>query len=175
MNYEDTIDTRLATSPAAPGAPAAIRAPAAPRVSAGDATQQAFLAVQRLAGDLLQGVTELLKEAGLSGAQYNVLRILRGSLQSGLSCGQIAERLITRDPDITRLLDRMEKRGLVTRVRETADRRVVMTRITDAGLELLAALDEPMTALHRQQLGHLGEDRLRQMVQLLSEAGRRPA
>jgi DNA-binding MarR family transcriptional regulator len=136
---------------------------------------EAFLAVQRLAGDLLQGVTELLKGSGLSGAQYNVLRILRGAGDSGLSCGQIAERLITRDPDITRLLDRLEKRGLVARVRDTADRRVVTTRITEEGLEVLAALDEPVAALHRRQLGHLGKDRLRQLLELLADAAARPA
>lgn len=130
----------------------------------------AFLALQRLASDLSQDVVELLKGAGLSGAQYNVLRILRGAGEAGLACGEIAERLITKDPDMTRLLDRLKKRGLVVRARETADRRVVTTRITAPGLELLAGLDEPVAALHRDQLGHLGQTKLAQLVRLLEQA-----
>ena len=108
-----------------------------------------------------------LKKEDLSPTQYNVLRILRGS-PDGLSCGEIGARMITRDPDITRLLDRMEKRGLISRCRETTDRRTVMARITPAGLELVGRLDEPIQAVHREQLGHLGEGRLRKLSELLS-------
>jgi DNA-binding MarR family transcriptional regulator len=75
--------------------------------------------------------------------------------------------MITRDPDITRLLDRLEKRGLISRCRETKDRRMVMARITPEGLKLLARLDEPVQAAHRKQLGHLGRERLRALTELL--------
>lgn len=129
--------------------------------------QAAFIALQRLASDLTQGITEVLKAAGLSGPQYNVLRILRGAGPEGLSCSEIAARLITRDPDITRLLDRLETRDLVARFRESEDRRVVTTRITAAGQELLASLDEPVDAVHQRQLGHLGQDRLGTLLELL--------
>jgi DNA-binding MarR family transcriptional regulator len=126
--------------------------------------------LQRTADALLRGVEELLKPAGLTPSQYNVLRILRGAGPEGLACGEIAGRMLTRDPDMTRLLDRMDKRGLVTRSRNSRDRRVVVTRITAAGLRLLASLDEPVVNLHKQQLQHLGRERLRQLSSLLEEA-----
>ncbi len=132
--------------------------------------QVTYVALQRLAADLHQGVAEVLKAAGLSGPQYNALRILRGASPEGLSCGDIAARLIARDPDITRLLDRLEKRGLVTRFRETGDRRVVKTRITEAGQQLLASLDAPVDAEHRRQLGHLGREKLGALLELLKSA-----
>ncbi|MFZ0815857.1 MAG: MarR family transcriptional regulator, partial [Candidatus Sulfotelmatobacter sp.] len=110
-----------------------------------------------------------LKTEGLSANQYNVLRILRGST-AGLPCGEIARRMITRDPDITRLLDRLEKRGLISRWREAADRRLVMARITREGLKLLDRLDEPVEAAHRRQLGHMGRKRLETLIELLSAA-----
>jgi DNA-binding MarR family transcriptional regulator len=121
--------------------------------------------------DLLSRLpAQVLKTEDLSHTQYNVLRILRGAPE-GLPCGEIGNRMITRDPDITRLLDRMEKRGLISRCRETKDRRMVMTRITPEGLKVLARLDEPMQEAHRRQLGHLGPERLRQLARLL-EASR---
>src|SRR5262249_52733221 len=97
----------------------------------------------------------------------NVLRILRGAPE-GLACGEIASRMITRDPDVTRLLDRLEKRGLISRWRETKDRRTVMARITPEGLALLSRLDEPVQAAHRKQLGHRGKAPLRTLANLLS-------
>jgi len=115
---------------------------------------------------LSRGPLQVLKTEDLSGTQYNVLRILRGAPE-GLACGEIAGRMITRDPDVTRLLDRLEKRGLISRCRETKDRRTVMTRITSAGVKLLANLDEPVQAAHRRQLGHLGPKRLRALAELL--------
>ena len=111
----------------------------------------------------------LLKREDLSSNQYNVLRILRGS-PDGLPCGEIGNRMITRDPDITRLLDRLEKRGLISRCRETKDRRMVMARIMPDGLKLLARMDEPVRDAHRAQLGHLGKERLQTMMQLLQSA-----
>ena len=131
---------------------------------------EAYLNVQRTADHLLRGVEELLKPAGLTPSQYNVLRILRGAGPDGLACGEIAGRMLTRDPDMTRLLDRLDKRGLVTRTRSASDRRVVLTRITSAGLKLLASLDEPVPDLHKKQLQHLGRERLKQLSALLEEA-----
>ena len=104
----------------------------------------------------------------LSSTQYNVsCASYGGPEKSGLSCCEIGERLITRDPDITRLLDRLETRALLGRTREMQDRRVVTTRITAEGLRLLAELDEPVQDLHRRQLGHMPEKQLLQLLDLL--------
>ncbi len=128
-----------------------------------------FLDLLRTTDMLARGLVALLKTEDVSANQYNVLRILRGSPE-GLPCGEIASRMITRDPDITRLLDRLEKRNLVSRCRETKDRRMVMTRITPDGLKLLSRLDEPIEEAHRKQLGHLGRERLRALSELLHSA-----
>jgi DNA-binding MarR family transcriptional regulator len=143
---------------------------------------EAFLALLRSADSLLRQAEELLKGAGLSHTQYNVLRILRGAERAashggaargqkddGLPCGEIAARMITRDPDITRLLDRLEARGLVARSRQKADRRVVQARITPAGIKLLHELDAPVDALHKQQLRGMQAGHLKTLLQLLDE------
>jgi DNA-binding MarR family transcriptional regulator len=135
----------------------------------GSAEESAFLELMRTTDMLSRGFAPLLKAEELSSTQYNVLRILRGAPE-GLPCGEIGSRMITRDPDITRLLDRLEKRGLVSRCRETKDRRMVLTRITDKGLELLARLDEPVQEVHRVQMGHLGRERLQELVELVRAA-----
>ena len=114
--------------------------------------EAAFLELLRTTDMLSRSLVKVLKTEDVSGTQYNVLRILRGSPE-GLPCGEIASRMITRDPDITRLLDRLEKRGLISRCRETKDRRMVMTRITPERLKLLARLDEPVQTAHCKQLG----------------------
>lgn len=129
-----------------------------------------YLAIQHLASDLGYQSAELLKEAELSPAQFNVLRILRGAGEDGLTCGEIGERLITRDSDVTRLLDRLEKQGWVSRERSRQDRRVVLARLTERGLAILAALDQPLAQLHRDQLGHLGPAKLTQLLALLRES-----
>jgi DNA-binding MarR family transcriptional regulator len=131
---------------------------------------EAFVSLQRTADALMQGVAAALKPAGLSPAQYNVLRILRGAGPDGLACREIGERMITKDPDITRLLDRLEERGLVARSRDRADRRVITTRITDKGQRILEDLDKAIEELHVKQLGHLGEQRLRSLLDLLEAA-----
>ncbi len=112
---------------------------------------------------------QVLKAEELSSNQYNVLRILRGAPE-GLPCGEIGNRMITRDPGIGSHVDRLEKRGLISRSRETKDRRMVMTRITAEGLKLLARLDEPVQETHREQLGHLGRERLRALTELLRDS-----
>jgi len=118
---------------------------------------------------LSRGLVPVLKAEELSATQYNVLRILRGAPE-GLTCGEIAGRMITRDPDITRLLDRLEKRGLISRSRQANDRRIIMARITPGGLRLLARLDEPVQQAHQRQLGHLGRRRLGALSRLLRAA-----
>jgi DNA-binding MarR family transcriptional regulator len=115
---------------------------------------------------LSRRLVQVLKAEDLSPTQYNVLRILRGA-PDGLACGEIGHRMITRDPDITRLLDRLEKRALITRWRETKDRRLVLARITPEGLKILDRLDEPVQDTHREQLGHLGRERLKTLAELL--------
>lgn len=122
-----------------------------------DQDQDLFVTIQRAADHLMQEPQALLKEHGLSAQQYNVLRILRGA-DGSLNCTEIAGRMINRDPDITRLLDRMEARGWIERTRDSGDRRVVLASITAAGLELLATLDEPILICHQRQFAGLDSD-----------------
>jgi DNA-binding MarR family transcriptional regulator len=128
-----------------------------------------FVALLKTADNVGQEAEQLLKAAGLTGAQYNVLRILRGSEPGGLPCRGISERMISRDPDITRLLDRMEKRGLITRARQTDDRRVVKTCITAQGLSLLKTLDQPVHDLHKRQFRHMPAAQLKTLAELLEK------
>ena len=132
--------------------------------------EEVYLNLLRTADALFRRQEELLKRVELSPAQYNVLRILRGAEPEGLACKEIAERMLTRDPDITRLLDRLEKRGLVRRSRDRRDRRVIVVRISKPGLRLLADLDQPVSELSRGDLKHLGNGQLRQLIRLLQTA-----
>lgn len=136
----------------------------------GNPEETAFLDLLRTCDLLSRGPAQFLKSEDLSPTQYNVLRILRGAPPTGLPCGEIGSRMITRDPDITRLLDRLEKRELISRCRETKDRRMVVARITPQGLKVLARLDEPVQEMHRKQLGHLGAERLKELRDLLLAA-----
>jgi DNA-binding MarR family transcriptional regulator len=133
-----------------------------------------FVQIVRTADRLSREPTQLLREHDLSPAPYNVLRILRGA-PDGLLCGEIATRMITREPDITRLVDRLEGRGLVHRCREDQDRRRVLVRITPAGLDLLSRLDPPIQELHRRQLGHLTRKELKALGDLLAKTLHNPA
>ena len=137
--------------------------------------QDAFMSIQKNADWLMREFEEVLKDENLSPAQYNVLRILRTAGPGGMACHEIGERMITRDPDMTRLLDRLEERELLTRSREKHDRRVIRTRISQTGLKLLRDLDDPVRTLHRRQLGHLSEKRLRLLVRLLESVREQPA
>jgi len=125
------------------------------------------MSIQRNADWLMRDFEKVLEEHDLSPAQYNVLRILRTAGPGGMACHEIGERMITRDPDMTRLLDKLEDRDLLGRSRERSDRRVIRTRIAPGGLKLLKELDDPIRNLHRRQLGHLSEKRLRLLVRLL--------
>jgi DNA-binding MarR family transcriptional regulator len=129
--------------------------------------QEAYLSVLRTADALQAQVESRLKEFGLTGTQYNALRILRGAGPEGLPCREIGERMITRDPDITRLLNRLEDRGFVERSRARHDRRVIYGKITAAGLKLLREMDAPIEQHGREILRHVGQGRLRQLIELL--------
>jgi MarR family transcriptional regulator, organic hydroperoxide resistance regulator len=129
-----------------------------------------FIALQKLADSLAQETEQLLKAHSLTGAQYNVLRILRGAEPDGLACSNISDRMISHDPDMTRLLDRMEKRALITRQRQKDDRRVVKTRITPPGLDLLKGLDQPIRELHKRQFRHIAPAQLKVFADLLDQA-----
>jgi DNA-binding MarR family transcriptional regulator len=131
------------------------------------AEQEAFLNLQRTADVLMSRMAKVLAAQGVSPTQYNVLRILRGAGEAGLPCGAVAERMITRDPDITRLMDRLEKLGLISRARDARDRRVVLARITEKAGKVLDALDDPVDRELKRQLGHLGAQRLRQLIELM--------
>lgn len=111
----------------------------------------------------------LRKAADISPSQYNILRILRGAGPEGRTMGDISERMINRDPDVTRLADRLVKRGLAHRMRDTSDRRVVKLFITEPGLELLARLDPDVDRYLDDALGGLGESKQRQLIELLGD------
>jgi DNA-binding MarR family transcriptional regulator len=128
-----------------------------------------FIAILQAADFLAQQAEQLLKTAGLTGAQFNVLRILRGVGPEGLPCRGIGDRMISHDPDMTRLLDRLEKRSLITRARQTDDRRVVKARITPQALSLLETLDRPVRELHKRQFRHMPAARLKMLSELLEE------
>ena len=128
---------------------------------------EAFLNVLRTATVLQHLVQIPLKPEGLTQEQYNVLRILRGAGEEGCSCQKISARMITRDPDITRLLDKLVNRRLASRERGTRDRRVVVVRIAKDGLALLDKLDAPMRAGLGRLVGHLTDKQARDLVDLL--------
>lgn len=132
--------------------------------------EEAALNVQRTAQALQRPAEGLMKEHGLSESSYNVLRILRGSYPKGLPCYEISSRMVFAVPDVTRLTDRLLKRGLVERERSTEDRRVVLTRATPAGVDLVNSLDAPMETLLKEQLGHLDAGELATLIQLLEKA-----
>lgn len=129
--------------------------------------QEAYLALLRTADALQSSMEARLKEFGLTGTQYNALRILRGAGVEGLPCSEVGERMITHDPDITRLLDRLQKRGLVERTRARHDRRVVYGKITAAGLKLLREMDGPIEKHGREMLRHVRQEKLKQLIELL--------
>jgi DNA-binding MarR family transcriptional regulator len=132
--------------------------------------QEAFLSITRTHAVLSDAMEQLHEKHGISSAQYNILRILRGAGSAGLYRNEIRERLISRMPDVTRLLDRMEAAGLISRERSTADRRMVATFLTERGRELVNALDAPVSAEHERQLGHMTSEQLQTLVTLLEVA-----
>jgi DNA-binding MarR family transcriptional regulator len=132
--------------------------------------QEVFLGIVRIGETLTQHLTALLEPFRLTLSQYSVLHSLRRAGEPGLACGEIAERLTSRDPDITRLVDRLEGRGLVRRLRERPDRRVVRAQLTPDGLVLLEQLDAPIGQLHARHLAPIGKRRLGALSALLHAA-----
>jgi len=132
--------------------------------------EEAYLNLLRTTDALVRKEIEVLKTWGLSPTQYNALRILRGAGSDGVTCSEMSDRMLTRDPDVTRLVDRLESRGFIERARSDQDRRVVRTRITAAGLDLLEKLDEPSDKWTRGQLGHMTRTELRDFIRLLERA-----
>ena len=134
------------------------------------ARQEGVIALLLAHDALRHRLVELLASAGeVTMQQYNVLRILRGAGPDGLPTLEIAERMIERSPGVTRLLDRLEKRGLVRRERSAQDRRQVFCRISAEGRELLARLDEPMNDLDEQSLGALSDEQVQLLIELLNK------
>ena len=131
--------------------------------------EAAFLAIQLTAEVLKTSLNELFKSKDLTPAQYNVLRILRGAGEDGISCREVGERMITHDSDVTRMLDRLENRGLIKRERQANDRRVVLTFITEDGRALLDELDTPVMEFNKKHLGHLTEKELVTLGKLLDK------
>ena len=129
--------------------------------------EEVILNVARTAEYLAAAIIGVLKASDLTMTQYNVLRILRGAGAEGLTCSEISERMVTKESDITRLLDRVESRGFISRERPATNRRVVVTRITDEGLRVLAELDEPVEETNRSLVGHLGEKKQKTLNELL--------
>jgi DNA-binding MarR family transcriptional regulator len=132
--------------------------------------EEVVLSMMRTADQIAGPLTEVLKQSGLSMSQYNVLRILRGAGNDGLPCGEISERMVRRDPDLTRLLDRLEARGLVSRARGTTDRRVVQATLSAEGAALLRSLDGTIETTIETTLAHMPATRLRLLLELLEEA-----
>jgi DNA-binding MarR family transcriptional regulator len=130
--------------------------------------QEAQLSVVRTASLLVDAFEQMLRPQGITATQYNVLRILRGAEPDGLCRNELRDRMLTRMPDVTRLLDRMEDAKLVARARDSADRRLVSTRITAKGLRMLDEVDDAVTAEHMRRFHHLGRTQLRTLIDLLN-------
>jgi len=130
--------------------------------------EEALLNIVRTAATMTDEMEELLKQRGITNTQYNVLRILRGAEPEGLCRNELRDRMLTRMPDVTRLLDRMEEAGLVARSRDNEDRRLVSTRITPAGRTLVDELDAPVQAYHTTRLAHVSDEQLQTLIDLLT-------
>jgi DNA-binding MarR family transcriptional regulator len=131
--------------------------------------EEAALNLIRTADLLSLRFADVLKPYAISGTQYNVLRILRGAGPEGASCKDIGNRMVTRDPDITRMMDRLESRGLITRGRAKEDRRIVTHMLTRDGMDLVNALDGPIEKANKEALGHMSRAKLRELIAILEE------
>lgn len=136
----------------------------------GAPAHEVFHGILRMAEVFSRALSEILQPFRLTLSQYNVLQILRHTGSEGLTCGEVSERLSTRDSDITRLLDRLELLGLVARRRERPDRRVVRTQITEQGRGVLDAVDKLLGEVQVRHLGHLGPKKLSAFSALLKSA-----
>lgn len=132
--------------------------------------QEALLNIRRTSDRLQYDGQQLLKPHGITPTQYNVLRILRGAGDKGLRCSEIGERLVSSDPDITRLLGRLQKQKLISRKREPKDKRVIYTKITDNGLQLLKEMDPLVNENAKHLFKHMSREKLATLISLLEEA-----
>ena len=132
--------------------------------------REIYLLLQHLSGELIHELATLLRPAGITPEQYHVLRVLQDAGADGTPLTAIGERSPAGDPDVTRLVDRLEQRGLARRTRDDADRRIVTARITSEGRRLLDTLEGPVEALHARQLGPLGDRGLETLRRLLRKA-----
>lgn len=132
--------------------------------------EELYLSIIRTAAVLEHAIGQALKAYRITPTQYNVLRMLRGAGSAGLCRNEVGERLVTSVPDVTRLLDRMEETGWIARERSDQDRRFVRARISPRGLELVNKMDSAVTAIHKNQLGHLAHDMQRALIDLLTRA-----
>jgi DNA-binding MarR family transcriptional regulator len=134
------------------------------------AEEEALLNVMRTADLLHRDFHRRARDWGLTSTQYNVLRILRGAHPHGLPCAAIGDRMITAEPDITRLLNRLKGLKLIRQRRDTHDRRVVITHISEAGLDLLHQMDPVIERAPQQLLGHLSPAQIAELIHLLELA-----
>lgn len=130
-------------------------------------SEELALNIFRTSDHMMSQITELLKPASLTVTQYNALRILRGAKETGHMCSEVGARMITKESDVTRLLDRLEARGLIERERPSDNRRVVIAKITKEGLDLIAPLDEPLSALHLEMVNGLSEQEQAELITML--------
>ena len=135
--------------------------------------EEALLNLERTADCFRRELQHKLKPFGITATQYNALRILRGSLPEGLTCSELGQRLVSSDPDITRLLDRLARQGLALRQRGSHDKRIVLTTISGQGLALLERAVPVVDEAVRQMVAHVTEAQLNQLIDLL-EAARLP-
>lgn len=136
--------------------------------------QEAYLNLWKTYDKLKELEDNLFAEFDLSAQQYNALRVLRSVAPESISTSALGGMLVTRAPDMTRLLDKLERRGLIQRERREENRRIVLVAITPTGLDLLKQLAEPVKQCHEMQLGHLNEKELKQLTQLLAKARKEP-
>ena len=132
--------------------------------------QQAYLQLVRTAGILQNDLRAFFKSYKLSGKQYNALRAVRRAGSQGITCSQIADEMVEQDPDVTRLIDRLEKRNLVIRATEKKDRRIVRVYLTEDGQDLLKQIDAPLIEKHHSQLNHMSKEELTTLIKLLCKA-----
>jgi MarR family transcriptional regulator, 2-MHQ and catechol-resistance regulon repressor len=132
--------------------------------------EEALLNLIRTSDTLQRAFHRKTRQYGLTSTQYNVLRILRGAQPQGLNCSAIGSRMITAEPDITRLLGRLKALKLIRQHRDRSDRRVVWTQISDAGLELLKSMDPTIEQIPQDLLGHMSQSELSEFVRLLEMA-----
>lgn len=129
--------------------------------------EEVILSIAHTAEYLAAAISSVLKSSDLTMTQYNVLRILRGAGSEGLSCSEVSERMVTKESDVTRLLDRVEARGFISRERPASNRRIVVARISDEGMSVLAQLDQPIDELNRNLVGHLGTKKQKDLKSFL--------